>query len=41
MTFHDVIILINSVWNKDKNNYSYNKLLKKESYELPKKSFFV
>ena len=41
MTFHDVIILINSVWNKDKNNYSYNILLKKESYKLPKKSFFV
>ena len=35
-TFHDVIILINSVFNKDKNNYYYNILLKKASYVLPK-----
>ena len=25
ITFHSVIILIKSVWNKDKNNYYYNK----------------
>ena len=26
-----------SVWNKDKNNYYYNILLEKASYELPTK----
>ena len=41
MTFHNVIILVKSVWNKDKNNYYFNILLKKASYKLPEKSFFV
>ena len=27
------------VFNKDKNNYYYNILIEKGSYELPKKSF--
>ena len=34
-TFH-VIILIKSVFNKDKNNYFCNIFLEKGSYELPK-----
>ena len=29
------------VFNKDKNNYYYNILLQKGSYELPKKSFCI
>ena len=37
MTFHNVIILIKSVFNKDKSNYYYNVCLEKPSYELPKK----
>ena len=37
MTFHDVIILIKSVFNEDKNNYHCNILLEKVSHELPKK----
>ena len=37
MTFHDVIILIKSVWNKDKNSYYYNILLEKASNEFPEK----
>ena len=41
MTFHNVIILIKSVFNKDKNNYYYNIFLEKASYELPKKQVFV
>ena len=36
MTFYNVIILIKSVWNKDKNNYYYNTSLEKDSNELPK-----
>ena len=36
LTFHNAIILIKSVFNKDKNNYNYNIFLKKASYELPK-----
>ena len=36
MTFHNVIILVKAVWNKDKNNYYYNIYLEKVSYELPK-----
>ena len=36
MIFHDVIILIKSVFNKDKNNYYYNIFLEKASYELTK-----
>ena len=35
--FHNVIILIKSVFHKDKNNYYYNIFLEKGSYELPKK----
>ena len=31
MTFHNVIILIKSVWNKDKNSYYYNIFLEKAS----------
>ena len=37
MTLRNVIILVKSVWNKDKNNYYYNIFLEKASYELPKK----
>ena len=37
MTFH--IIIIQSVFNKDKNNYYYNIFLEKASSELPKKGF--
>ena len=37
MTFYNVMILINSVWNKDKNNYYYNIFSEKASHELPKK----
>ena len=40
MTFHDVIILIKSVWNKDQNHYYYNVFLKKVSNELLKKKVF-
>ena len=36
-TFHSVITLIKSVYNKDKNIYYYNILLGKISYELSKK----
>ena len=36
LTLHNVIILIKSVFNKDKNNYYYNVFLKKCSYQLPK-----
>ena len=32
MTFHDVIILIKSVVNKNKNSYYYNKILEEGSY---------
>ena len=35
ITFHNVIILINSVWNKGKNSHFYNIFLEKVSYELP------
>ena len=38
ITFHDVIILIKSVFN---NNYYYNLFLERASYELPKKKVFV
>ena len=38
-TFHNVIILIKSLFNKDKNNYYYV-FLEKASYELPKKISF-
>ena len=31
MTFCNVIKLMKSVWNKDKNNYYYNTFLKKDS----------
>ena len=36
MTLHVVIIHINSVLNKDKNHYYYNKFLEKCSYQLTK-----
>ena len=36
LTLHSVIILIKSVFNKDKNNYYYNVSLEKCSYQLPK-----
>ena len=35
MTFHNVIILIKSVCNKDENNYCYNIFFEKALYELP------
>ena len=37
MTFHNAIILIKSVWNKDQNHYYCNIFLEKASNELPKK----
>ena len=37
MVFHKVIVLIKSVFSKDKNNYYYNIFLENASYELPKK----
>ena len=36
LTFHNVILLIKSVFNKDRNNYCCNMFLEKGSYELPK-----
>ena len=39
MTFLNVTMHINSVWNKDKNDYSYNIVLEKASNELPNKYF--
>ena len=39
-TFHNVIILIKSVFNKDKNSDYYNIFLEKASYEIPKKISF-
>ena len=41
MTFHNVMMLIKSVFNKNKNSHYYNIFLEKASYELPKKYFFV
>ena len=35
-TFSNFVILVKSVWNKDKNNYYYM-FLEKASYELPEK----
>ena len=37
ITFHNVVILIKPVINKDKNNCYYNILLEKVTYELPTK----
>ena len=37
ITFHNVIIFIKSVFNKDKNNYYYNIFLEKAPYKLPQK----
>ena len=37
MTSIILIILVTSVFNKDKNKYYYNIHLEKASYELPKK----
>ena len=39
ISFHNVIILISSVWNKDKNNYYNNIFLQKASYQLLKNKF--
>ena len=36
LTFHNVIILIKSVFKKDKNSYYYNIFLEKRTYQLPK-----
>ena len=36
LTFHNVIIHVVSVWNKDQNRYCYSKFLEKWSYELDK-----
>ena len=33
--FHNVVILITLVYNKDKNNYYYSIFLEKTSHELP------
>ena len=35
--FHNAMILIKSVFNKDKSNYYYNIFLEKTSYEFPNK----
>ena len=40
ITPRNIIILVKSVWNKDKNNYYYNIFLEKVFYELPKKISF-
>ena len=37
MTFRNVIIIIKSVFNKDRNNYYNNVFLVEAPYELPKK----
>ena len=37
VTFHNAIMFIKSVFDKDKSNYYYNILLENASYELPKK----
>ena len=39
MTFHNLIILIKSVFNKDKNNYYCNIFLEKASHELSQNKF--
>ena len=36
MNFHNTVILIKSVFHKDKNNYYHNIFLEKTSHELPK-----
>ena len=38
LTLHNVMILVKSVFNKDKNNYYYNMYLEKNSHQLPKKN---
>ena len=38
LTFHNVIIHIKSVWNKDQNHYYYSIFLEKPSYQLPNDS---
>ena len=40
MTFHDVIMIMKSVLNKDKNNYYYNISLEKAFNKVPKKYVF-
>ena len=37
MAFYSFTTLIQSVWNKNKNNYYYNTFLEKASYGLSKK----
>ena len=39
MTFDNVIILIRSVCNKDKNNYWHKIFLEKALYDIPKNKF--
>ena len=44
LTFYNVIILIKSVLNKDKNHYYYRIIIEKCSYQLSKKQlhlFFI
>ena len=41
ITFHNLIKLIKSVFNKDKNNSYYNIFLEKTLYELSVKHLFV
>ena len=38
LTFHKVITLIKSVFNKNRNHYHYNIFLEKGLYQLPKNS---
>ena len=40
-TLCNIIILVESVWNEDKNNYYDNIFLEKASYELSKKQVFL
>ena len=39
LTFHNIIKLIKSVFNKDKNSYYYNIFLEKVLYELSKNKY--
>ena len=38
LAFHNVILTIQSVFNKNKNNYFFNVFLENGSYEIPKNS---
>ena len=40
LTFHNVVILIKSAVNENKNNYYYNMFLEKVSYKEPIRNIF-